>query len=142
MDCQGKPSSDNYFKEEFSQVQEIVRHAVRTLTEQKEDRPFTDLLQCGRCGSSLVLRMKANRSDAYICGKNNREGAVKDHIRRSTVAARTIYKESIYTILSLTYVKNLLYDEADYAEKVMKQYRDSRDCMDSGAKYRRKNRRH
>lgn len=125
-------------KEEFSQVQEMVRHAVRTRPNKKRNRPFTGLLQCGRCGSSLVLRMKANRSDAYICGKNNREGAVKDHIRPE-YGCRThhIQEKYLYDIVA-AYVKNLLYDEADYAEKVMKQCENSRGYMDSGAEYRRK----
>lgn len=125
-------------KEEFSQVQEMVRHAVRTRPNKKRNRPFTGLLQCGRCRSSLVLRMKVNRSDAYICGKNNREGAVKDHIRPN-YGCRThhVQEKYLYDIVA-AYVKNLLYDEADSAKKFIKQYEDSWSYMDSGTEYQKK----
>lgn len=40
-------------------------------------RPFSRLLRCGRCGSLLVRRAKKGRDAVYICGKNHREGALR-----------------------------------------------------------------
>lgn len=64
----------------FEEVQRRRKRFKRTKYAVTE-RPFSGLLRCGRCGRTLVLRSRKNRPDAYICGKNHSEGAIKDDIR-------------------------------------------------------------
>lgn len=44
--------------------------------------PFSGLLRCGRCGSTLVhVAQKQRLKESYVCAKYQKEGAVKDDIR-------------------------------------------------------------
>ena len=65
-------------REEFDH---LARRASPRIATGKNPHPFSGLLFCGRCGSALVAEGKKDRPVAYVCGKNHREGAVKDHIR-------------------------------------------------------------
>ncbi len=67
-------------RELFEEVQR-TRRRFKRVQYHMTNRPFSGLLQCGRCGRALVLRTRKNRPDAYICGKNHSEGAIKDDIR-------------------------------------------------------------
>lgn len=63
---------------EFDEAQ-AVRKKFRRTKYTPVNRPFSGLLQCGRCGSRLVLRCRKNRPDSYLCGKNHREGGCPPH---------------------------------------------------------------
>jgi hypothetical protein len=94
-------------KELFEEVQRTRRTFKRTKYTVK-NRPFSGLLRCGRCGSPLVLRSRTGRPDAYICGKNHREGAVKDDIRPNYGCRPHHVREDILYDAVLGYIKRLL----------------------------------
>jgi site-specific DNA recombinase len=67
--------------EQFEDVQNRKRQLKFEKNKSINPRLFTGILVCGRCGSGMVQRVQKNRKDCYICSKNHREGAIKDHIR-------------------------------------------------------------
>lgn len=91
----------------FEEVQRMRRTFKRT-GYSGGNRPFSGLLQCGRCGRALVLRTRKNRPDAYICGKNHSEGAVKDEIRADYGCRPHHVREEVLYEIVLRYFKILL----------------------------------
>lgn len=98
-------------QEEFDDAQEI-RRKVKYTKPTKKNRPFSGILQCGRCGHSLVLRLHKNRPDAYICGKNHKEGAIKDHIRTDYGCNAHHVRESFLYAVTKRYIQQLLQTSA------------------------------
>ncbi|BAK98743.1 putative recombinase [Oscillibacter valericigenes Sjm18-20] len=94
-------------QEEFEEVQETRKKFKRTKYN-AVNRPFSGLLQCGRCGRPLVLRLRKNRPDAYICGKNHNEGAIKDEIRLNYGCNAHHVRESFLYSVTKRYLEQLL----------------------------------
>lgn len=94
-------------REEFEQVQEI-RQKVKYTRPTKKNRPFSGLLKCGRCGHNLVLRYKRGKAEAYICGKNHREGAIKDDIRENYGCSAHYIREDVLYDIVMRYIRMLL----------------------------------
>jgi len=94
-------------KELFEEVQE-TRRKFKRVKYNETNRPFSGLLQCGRCGKTLVLRSRKNRPDAYICGKNHKEGAIKDDIRADYGCRPHHVREDFLYEIVLRYLKLLL----------------------------------
>lgn len=90
-------------RELFEKVQSTRRRFKRETYTRKE-RPFSGLLYCGRCGSRLVLRTKQGRPDAYICGRNHREGALRDELGCRPHHVREDFLRDVV----LAYMKKLL----------------------------------
>ena len=91
----------------FEEVQAARRHYKRDKYT-VQNRPFSGLLRCGRCGSRLVLRVKKGRPDAYICGKNHREGAIKDDLRPDYGCRPHHVREDFLYEVTLRYMRALL----------------------------------
>jgi DNA invertase Pin-like site-specific DNA recombinase len=94
-------------KELFEEVQRTRRKFKRTKYT-AQNRPFSGLLRCGRCGNPLVLRSRKGRPDAYICGKNHREGAVKDDVRPNYGCRPHSVREDVLYDAALGHIKRLL----------------------------------
>lgn len=94
-------------RELFEKVQALRRRFQRDRYTRME-RPFSGLLRCGRCGSALVLRKRKDRPDVYICGKNHREGAIKDEIRPGYGCRPHRVREDLLYEAALGHVKDLL----------------------------------
>lgn len=87
----------------FEQVQ-ALRRRYRPREASAGERPFSGLLFCGCCGSPLVLRRKKGRPGAYICGKNHREGTLREG--RGCTPHR-VREEELYA-LTERYIRDLL----------------------------------
>ena len=109
----------------FEMVQAARRRFQREKYTQK-NRPFSGLLICGRCGSRLVLRTKKGRPDAYICGKNHREGTIKDDVRPDYGCRAHHVREELLFEVTLPYLKGLL-EETHVDLKAVE-----RQCFDTG----------
>ena len=94
-------------QELFEKVQALRRRFQRERYTRQE-RPFSGLLRCGRCASALVLRVRKDRPDTYICGKNHREGAIKDEIRPGYGCRPHRVRQDLLYEAALGYVKELL----------------------------------
>lgn len=94
-------------QEEFDEVQSS-RRKFKRIRYNKTNRPFSGMIKCGRCGRSLVLRTRRNRPDAYICGKNHDEGAIKDDIRPGYGCNAHHVRESVLYEITACYIENLL----------------------------------
>ena len=91
----------------FEEVQRTRRRFKRTKYN-VANRPFSGLLRCGRCGRPLVLRSRKNRPDAYICGKNHSEGAIKDDIRPDYGCRPHHVREGLLYDVTIRHLKLLL----------------------------------
>ena len=101
---------------EFDQAQEM-RRRIKYTRPTKKSRPFSGLLRCGRCGHKLVLRSKSGRPDAYICGKNHREGAIKDEVRAGYGCSAHFVREDLLYAAVIGYIRRLLRSaELDWQE--------------------------
>lgn len=94
-------------RELFEEVQQ-TRVKFKRVKYNVNNRPFSGLLQCGRCGKTLVLRTRKNRPDAYICGKNHNEGAIKDEIRANYGCRPHHVREDFLYEVVLNYLKVLM----------------------------------
>lgn len=110
-------------RELFNSLQRPARRQERRTA---VSRPFSGLLRCGRCGSPLVLRSRKNRPDAYICGKNHREGAVSG---RDGCTPHHV-RESVLYEAALKYLERLLRSSSLNPEAIA-------DRLDSGERNRR-----
>ncbi len=123
---------------DFELAKTMAVHSRKTRPDRKKNRPFSGILECGRCHSSLVLRIRHNKKDAYICGKNNREGTIKDHIRENYGCRTHFVLESyLYEAVSV-YVKNLLNVESNSAIKIIKQNLDKQETISLIGEYKEK----
>ena len=105
-------------REVFERVQ-LTRKRFKRMKYTKVNRPFSGLLQCGRCGRPLVLRTRKNRPDAYICAKNHDEGAIKDDIRPNYGCRPHHVREEFLYDIAIRYIKLLLkHSEVDVQDIV------------------------
>ncbi len=110
-------------RELFNSLQRPARRQERRTA---VSRPFSGLLRCGRCGSPLGSRSRKNRPDAYICGKNHREGAVSG---RDGCTPHHV-RESVLYEAALKYLERLLRSSSLNPEAIA-------DRLDSGERNRR-----
>ena len=114
-------------KEKFESVQAKISSGVRRDKIKRCVRPLSGILKCGRCGSNLVLRQRIGRKDAYVCAKNNKEGAIKDNIRESYGCSSHHVREEEMMGHIARYIVNLIdstFEDSVYINKI-NDYRQS-----------------
>lgn len=116
-------------KELFEAVQE-TRRKFKRVKYNKVNRPFSGLLRCGRCGKALVLRTRKNRPDAYICGKNHMEGAIKDEIRPDYGCRPHHIREEVLYEAVLRYLRLLLEQTDVDVQDIVRQLSEVRAVYD------------
>ena len=94
-------------QQEFDEAQEM-RRKIKYTRPTTKNRPFSGLLKCGRCGHNLVLRFRKGRPDAYICGKNHKEGTIKDEIREDYGCSAHLIREDFLYAVVIKYVHQML----------------------------------
>lgn len=100
------------------------------------NRPFSGMLECGRCGSNLVLRIRENRHTAYICGKNQREGSIKNDIRENYGCRSHHIRECDLYEASIEYVYNIINDNNNNTETniIIERQKPSEDSVENKIK--------
>ena len=72
---------------------------------------FVDLYFCGRCGSTHYMTTRSGRRDSYICGKNHKEGSMKDHIRPNYGCYTHFVALEDITKITLAYIRKKINDK-------------------------------
>lgn len=72
---------------------------------------FRGLIFCGRCGSTHYMTTRSGRRDSYICGKNHKEGSMKDHIRPNYGCYTHFVALEDITKITLAYIRKKINDE-------------------------------
>lgn len=116
-------------KDLFEEVQRTRRKFKRTKYN-VTNRPFSGLLRCGRCGRPLVLRSRKNRPDAYICGKNHSEGAIKDDIRSDYGCRPHHVREDLLYDAAIRYMKLLLVNSHVDVQDIIRQISQNNEGYD------------
>ena len=107
-------------REIFDKVQKkrVKANAQKKTT--RKPRLFSGLLVCGRCGVQLVQRTHRGRKDAYICGKYQREGRVKDDIRPNYGCDAHLISEEALTEVATNFCRDLLDGSDDEIEAILR----------------------
>lgn len=116
-------------QELFDEVQ-LTRKKFKRTKYNATNRPFSGLLQCGRCGRPLVLRLRKGRPDSYICGKNHNEGAIKDDIRPNYGCNAHHVRESLLYDATKRYLECLLKTAKVDMQSIIRQVPHTYDVYD------------
>lgn len=106
-------------KEIFDKAQDIRVRIKRGRPKAPAPKLFSGLLVCGRCGYQLVQRIRAGRKDAYICGKNHREGCIKDDIRPNYGCNTHHVCEEELKRLTVDFCKAIISGDNDFTHRIL-----------------------
>lgn len=76
-------------KDEFLQIQEILKRDTRTAPQKEKVYPLSGILFCGECGSALIRKTVPSGKKKYVyyvCAENKKNGSCSSHsIRESQI---------------------------------------------------------
>jgi site-specific DNA recombinase len=112
-------------KKLFNQSQTKMKCNSQTLPRASSDKTFSGLLFCGRCGSRLVRKKRKNKPCAYICGKSDREGSIKNEIKVHYGCDTHRVIETDVVEIIVNYI-NILFNDKKLNKNVLYTFNNSR----------------
>ena len=97
-------------KEMFDSIQKNLR-TFKIPSRNPTNNPFSGILECGRCGKTIVLRSRKNGNPVkYVCSKHNLEGNIKTELREDWgCSPHAVYFEDLKNLI-MNYVKAFMED--------------------------------
>ena len=97
-------------KEMFDSIQKNLR-TFKIPSRNPTNNPFSGMLECGRCGKTIVLRSRKNGNPVkYVCSKHNLEGNIKTELREDWgCSPHAVYFEDLKNLI-MNYVKAFMED--------------------------------
>jgi len=98
-------------KETFDMVQAKMKRYTQTKPRKSNDKTFSGLMFCARCGSRMLKIERATLRPSYVCGKSHREGRIKDDIRENYgCSPHRVFADDLVDMIE-RYIEKMLTDE-------------------------------
>lgn len=107
----------------FNQVQKIIKGKENFAPKSKTPSLFSGYLMCGRCNSPLYIVRRKDRPNAFVCGKNFKEGKIDSNIKGKGCTSHRIREKEIETIFK-NHIENIMFNE-QYKKELYKQYENT-----------------
>jgi DNA invertase Pin-like site-specific DNA recombinase len=111
-------------KETFDMVQSMIDKKQVFAPRSKKPALLSGFMKCGRCGSSMYMVRKKGRLDAYVCGKNFKEGKINEDIEDRGCTPHRVREEVINKAIN-EHIKNML-KNPNYREYFNSKLKDTR----------------
>lgn len=109
-------------RKDFDIAQVKMKRYAGSKPRKSNDRTFSGLMFCARCGSRMLKIERETLRPSYVCGKSHREGSIKNNIRENygcsphrvfTNDLVNLIKQHIEKLLTASNLQDRLYQELD-----------------------------
>lgn len=98
-------------REIFEKAQSKMQRYTQVKPRKSNNKTFSGLLFCGRCGSRMLKIERKRMKPSYVCGKSHREGCVKDDIKEHYGCDTHRVAEEDLVLLVEQYIDKMLHDK-------------------------------
>lgn len=96
-------------KEDFDAVQNKIKSKQIFAPKTSTPSPFSGLMECGCCGTSMYITRRKDRPSAFLCGKYFKEGKYKENLGIGCTSHRMREDELIEIVKN--HISNMLNNE-------------------------------
>lgn len=94
-------------KEDFELVQKLIASKSKFAPKTRKPSPFAGMVECGRCGSAMYMVRRADRPDAFLCGKYHKEGKMNNDNKNIGCTTHRLKEDDLEAII-INHVNNIL----------------------------------